>query len=82
MQGELLGLGSKDRPFNADEVADIELLEEFKGLIANDVLPEVSLNPSLSILNLDKTGFPEISDSHESTRDPKGLSDGFQLFVR
>ena len=70
---EFPGLCPEDLSFDPDDVPDIELLEELEGFVADDIFPDIGLNPSLSVLDLDETGLPKISDRH----DPAGDRTGF-----
>jgi hypothetical protein len=81
LEGELTRLRSEDLSLQSEEVADIECFKELEGLIADGILLEVSLNSSLSILNLDKAGLTEVPDRYDPTCKTESFFDRFQLFI-
>src|SRR5512139_2355708 len=82
LEGQFSRLGSKDFALQPDEISNIEGLKELKSGLPDDIPLEVSLNSSLPILDLDETGFAEVSDRHDPTCQGEGFLNQFQFFVR
>ena len=66
--GHLAGLRLKERPPGADDVAEVELLEHGKGLVADDVLLQVDLDLALLVQQLGKLALAHVADRHEAAR--------------
>jgi hypothetical protein len=77
-----MSLCSKDFTLQSNEISDIECLKELKSRIADDILSQVSLDSSLSILNLNKTGLAKVTDRHDPTRKEEGFPNRFQFLIR
>jgi hypothetical protein len=78
---EFTCLGPEDLPFQSDKIANIEGLEELKGLISNGILLDVSLDSSHPILNVDETGFAKIPDGNNPSSETESSFSRLQLLI-
>ena len=72
VDGELIGFSAEQGPFDADEIPDIELLEEAELPLAERVLLKIELDPARPVLDVAETGLAEAPQGH----DPAGNGHG------
>src|SRR4030043_2450426 len=71
----------EDFSFQSDKVSNVEGLKVFEGFIPYSIFLDISLDPSFSILNLNKAGFPEVPDRHDPSREREMFVDGLQFLL-
>jgi hypothetical protein len=67
---------------NPDDVTDVSSLQKLEGLVTDHVFPEVGLDPSLPVLQVNESSFPKIANRHDPAGDSEKVAHRFQLFVR
>ena len=68
MDGQLVGAGTKEVAFDANEVAKVEQLVDREVALADRVLPDVGLDLGLAVRDGNEVGFAEAPDG----QDPAG----------
>src|SRR5512136_2275795 len=81
-EGQFACFCPEDFSLQSDKVSDIEVLKVFEGLVPYSIFLDISLDPSFSILNLNKAGFPEVPDRHDPSREREMFADGLEFLLR
>ena len=76
LDGKLPGLGPKEAAVHADEVADVQTLEEPVCRFPHAVQPHVDLDPACPILEMGERGLPVPPQRHDATRHRHGRRTG------
>ena len=81
VDGQLVGLGAERRADDADEVAEVGLLEAREGVLADRVALHVDLQPAVAIVQMEKRGLAEVAlgddapgEAHRSAGAPASCS--------
>jgi len=61
LDGRLLRPRPEERPADADEVAEVDLLEHGKGVVADLALLEVGLDPSAAVAQIDERRLAHVA---------------------
>lgn len=69
VNAELAGLGAEDVAFDADDVAEIEVLIQLVFALGHDVLADVDLHAFASLLEVHESGFAHAADRDDPSRD-------------
>ncbi len=77
--GQFARLRLEDLPFEADDVADVELLENLVCRALQDVLSDICLGLPFSVLNVDESALAEIPECHDAARNGDPLLALFQF---
>ncbi len=77
-----MGLGPEDLSLHTDKVTDVKPLQVQKGLLPKEVFSQVSLDPSLSILEMDELGLPKIPAGDDPPGETERFLMGLQFFIR
>ncbi len=64
-QGEFTGLGTKRGAAGANDIADIDALEELKGFLADVVATDIDLGATAAVLQLNESGLAKITSGHD-----------------
>jgi hypothetical protein len=64
---QLVGTGAKKVPFDANEVAEVEQLEDREVALADRVLPDVRLDLRLAVRDGNEVGLAEAPDRQDPT---------------
>ncbi len=65
---QLVGPRAKQVPFDADEIAEVEQLEDLEVTLADRVLTDVGLDLGLAIRDRDEVGLAEAADRQDAAR--------------
>src|SRR5258708_37890420 len=65
MEIDFPGFGLKGEPRNADDVAQIQKLENFKNFFTQRVLADVNLDLPLGVMNMGKDTLRHVTDGHQ-----------------
>ena len=76
---QLAGLGAHQRPGHGDEVAQIQELQDFPGLLVQVVLPEVGLELLAVLGEVDEHALAHLPDGDDSPHGAHRDGLGFQL---
>ena len=66
--GQLVGLRAKERPFDTDEITDVELLVDGEARLFDFIAADVGLEPTGAVTQSKKPGFAELVDSDDTPR--------------
>ena len=73
-QGGLAGLGREVGPFDADEVAEVGVLEGFVGVFAHGVALDVDLEAVGAVLQVREKALAHEADGHQAAGGARGLA--------
>src|SRR5574341_408918 len=82
VRGKLVCPGPEQEAFDADKVADIELLEQVEALLAQSVLLEIELDLSRAVLDMDEAGLAEAPEGRDPSRERDRDALLFQVLFR
>ena len=61
LHGNLAGLGREHRPLHADEIAEVEMLENLELFVAENILLRVSLEPPALVADVNEHGLAHVA---------------------
>ena len=67
---QLIGLGSKQVPFDADRIAQVQQMKQLESRFADDIFLYVDLNTLASSLQVRKARLPHQPERHHPAGDP------------